>query len=224
MTEVLVSMAVINLNCLNYKMKFSFFFIFIYALFFSQTNLYKVDTLKIPHFSDFKSRSYYNSQDAKELLFYINESPKKYKMVFTFTHSCKPCREKFPTILSFQKQYKDKLDVFYLAEMYFQKDYGKTDRYLESINNSYPIFLVDDNPKNMNSKGKYEYISYDWTKEKMGKVYRYENYIQNLVPKHAYFGYSLIIIYDENNKPIYASTYNESHEEVFSKVKSILEN
>lgn len=188
----------------------------------AQTNVTKVDTLLNMDYSSLNSKVFYEVDDADKLKFYINTSEKKYKMVYTFTDWCKPCREKFPTILNFQKDFKESLDVFYVTDIYKNSGYTSTENYLRSINNTSPVFAITNRDKNKNNKGKYVYLIYDVEKNKEKKSDRYDFFIQQLVPKHWFYGYSLIIIYDQNDQVIYASTYNETNGQVFDKIQSIL--
>jgi hypothetical protein len=50
-----------------------------------------------------------------------------------------------------------------------------------------------------NAKGKFVYSFYNPEKKKETKADRYIFFTQNLAPKHSFYGYSLVIIYDENN-------------------------
>ena len=84
------------------------------------------------------------------------------------------------------------------------------------------IFSIGDDGKFKNEKGKYIYHVFNTKKGKNVKVGRYDYYIQNLIPKHEDYGYSLVILYDENNKPVYASTYNEETKDIFLKLENSL--
>lgn len=190
----------------------------------AQFKIIKVDTLKDSDFGQLEKNSFYQVDDASKLKYFINKSQKKYKMVYTFTDWCKPCREKFPKILDFEKEYKNDLDVFYLTDIYRESSYKSTDNYLKSIGCLSPVFTIIDNEKNKNKKGKYEYFVYNAEKKKDSKEDRYTFFTQNLAPKHWFYGYSLVVLYDENDKIVYASTYNETHQEVYNKIKSTIEN
>lgn len=200
---------------------------FIYCLLLSQIftaqfNIIKVDTLKDAEFGNLEKNSFYQVDDASKLRYFIKKSDKNYKIVYTFTDWCKPCREKFPKILDFEKEYKNNLDVFYLTDIYRDSSYKSTDNYLKSIGCLSPIFNITDNGKNKNKKGKYEYFVYNAEKKKETKEDRYTHFTQNLAPKHWYYGYSLVVLYDGNDEVVYASTYNETHQQVYDKIKSIL--
>ena len=62
---------------------------------------------------------------------------------------------------------------------------------------------------------------YNAEKKKETKEDRYTHFTQNLAPKHWYYGYSLVVLYDGNDEVVYASTYNETHQQVYDKIKSI---
>lgn len=185
--------------------------------------LHKIDTVKINHVNQLVEKEFYAATDAKELLYYIKNSDKKYKLVFTFTNWCKPCREMHPHILFLQKEFRN-AEFFYLTDIYNQRNYPETISYLKTLENSSPIFTIWDNEKNKNAKGKYEYFVYNPQKKKKVKDDRYIYFTQQLFPGHWYYGYSLVIVYDESNKPVYASTYKETDEEILRKVKAILSN
>lgn len=196
---------------------------FLFQILAAQSNVIKVDTLKDTDYSLLKNKAFYEVDDAAKLKFFINKSDKKYKMVYTFTDWCKPCREKFPKILTFERDFKEKLDVFYLTDIYRASSYKSTENYLSTINCTSPVFTVTDNDRNKNKKGKYEYFVYNAEKSKESKSDRYTFFTQNLAPGHWFYGYSLVIMYDQNDKVVYASTYNETHQQVYDKIKSILE-
>ena len=76
------------------KKYFLFIFLFQTGIIFAQYNYYKIDTLNFKKFDQLQNKSFYESTNSKQLLYYIKSSKKKFKLVFTFTYSCKPCREK----------------------------------------------------------------------------------------------------------------------------------
>lgn len=51
---------------------------------------------------------------------------------------------------------------------------------------------------------------------------RYDNFIQKVVPKHKYYGYSLFIVLDAENRVVYASTYKEEKQDVLAKMQQII--
>ncbi|WP_312079248.1 hypothetical protein [Chryseobacterium sp.] len=183
---------------------------------------YHVDTLTVQNFGKLKSESFYSTADAKDIEYYIKNTGKKYKLVYTFTDWCKPCREEHPKILSLEKENSSNLAVFYLTDIYDGRGFLSAEKYLREIGNSSPIFTIADNEKLKNEKGKYKYIVFDPKKKKDIKVNRYLYYTLKLVPGHQDYGYSLTILYDENNKPVYASTYHESSDEIIRKIKSVI--
>ena len=182
-----------------------------------------LDTIKYPNLSSLSPKNFYGT-NHKFLQHYINSSAKKYKMVFTFTEWCKPCREKHPEILKLQKDYDTTLDVFFVADIYTRSNLAKTAAYLTDIGNASPIFMLADELKNkVKGKDKYEYFLYSPEKGRKVKVDRYIYQMNMLVPTLKDYGYSLIILYDSTNKPIYASTYHETHDEILRKIKTLLD-
>jgi hypothetical protein len=116
------------------------------------------------------------------------------------------------------------VDVFYVTDIYRESSYASTDKYLKSIGCFAPVFCISDNDRYKNAKGKFVYSFYNPEKKKETKADRYIFFTQNLAPKHSFYGYSLVIIYDENNKVVYASTYNETHEQVYEQIRHFLGN
>ncbi len=206
----------------------NFFFLFI-LIFFSfvcsaqeRFNYYKIDTVQVNNLSTLKKRSFYQTNDSKELLFYIKNSDRKYKLIFTFTHWCKPCKVMHPKVLSL-KENKD-LDIFFLTDAYDGRDFLSTEKYLDEIGNVSPIFSLGDNSRFMNNRKKYDYFIYDPKKQKKVKVNRYDFFIQNLIPNHHDYGYSLLVLYNQKNQPVYASTFKETDEQIMKKIKAIIDN
>ncbi len=207
------------------KKPVTIFLLLLFSAVFGQHtfNYFKIDTLTSGNYTALKNESFYNTTEVSELLFYIKNSDKKYKLLYTFTDWCKPCREKHPTVLSLGKEFEN-LEVLFLTNIFSGRNFLSTEAYLKSIGNSSPIFSLGYNEKMKNSKGKYEYLLYNKVKKKNVKVDRYDYYIQNLVPGHQYYGYGLMILYDQNNRVVYASTYKETDEQVFSEIRRIISN
>ena len=199
--------------------------LFLFTFYFSQYQYqyFKVDTSAVKKYKNLKNESFYNTSDAKDLTFYIKNTDKKYKLVYTFTYWCKPCRENHPKILTFKKNYNN-VEIFYLTDLYDGREFLASEKYLKEIGNNSPIFSLTENEKMKTEKGKYKYTVFDSKKKKDVKVNRYLYYIQKLIPGHQDYGYSLIILYNENNKPVYASTYHETHKEIFDQIENVLKN
>ena len=189
----------------------------------AQQKIERLDTLKFKNKTQLQNNAFYLADDASILKYFIKASDKKFKMVYTFTDWCKPCREKFPQILQFENEFKEVADVFYVTDIYRESSYASTDKYLKSIGCIAPVFCIADNDAFKNAKGKFVYSVFNPEKKKDTKADRYTFFTQNLAPMHWFYGYSLVVIYDENNKVVYASTYNETHEQVYEKIRSILE-
>jgi len=190
----------------------------------AQQKIVRLDTSKVSSKNQLENNNFYLVDDASKLLYLMKSSDKKFKMVYTFTDWCKPCREKFPQILQFEKEFQQVVDVFYVTDIYRESSYTSTDKYLKSIGCFAPVFCISDNDRFKNAKGKFVYSVYNPEKKKETKADRYTFFTQNLAPKHWFYGYSLVIIYDENDKVVYASTYNETHEQVYEQIRHILGN
>lgn len=205
---------------------FSFLSLFFLSFFFGQNNFafqyYYTDTLIVKQTENLRNESFYQVKNAKDFFYYIKDSNKPYKLVFTFTHWCKPCKKMHPKILELEKSHKNNLQVFYLTDAYNGNDYKNTEKYLSKIGNYSPIFSIGSNEKMKDAKGKYNYYIFDKRRNKNVKVSRYDYFIHNLIPDHEKFGYSLVILYDQNNKPIYASTWEENDDEVIQKVIKLM--
>lgn len=199
--------------------------LFCFAFCFGQYDFkyYKADTLKLHSIETLEGKSFYQVSKAEDLLFYIKSSPKKYKLLFTFTNYCKPCVKIHPKILSL-KENNQNIELLFLTDVYKGSEFSATEKYLKNVGNLYPIFSLADDDDFKNSKGKYEYYVFNPQKKKSVKGNRYTHFTQQLVRHHWDFGYGLVVVYDQENKPIYASTYNETEENVLKKVTSIISN
>ncbi len=187
---------------------------------FSQ-NITLADTIKYNSFQDLEKKTFYGT-DYKNLKYYIRSSEKPYKLIFTFTDWCKPCREKHPSILEIEKKFKNKLDVIFVTDIYTQGNLVNTYQYLSEINNNASIFTIIDDKKFEVKKGKYKYFLFDNKKNKRVQVNRYEYTMNSLIPSLDDYGYSLVVLFDENDKVIYASTYYETKDEVLKKLNAFL--
>lgn len=84
----------------------------------AQQKIERLDTSKVSSKNQLENNNFYLVDDASKLLYLMKSSDKKFKMVYTFTDWCKPCREKFPQILQFEKEFQQVVDVFYVTDIY----------------------------------------------------------------------------------------------------------
>ncbi|MDY6026449.1 hypothetical protein [Bergeyella zoohelcum] len=163
--------------------------------------------------------------DHLDILTYIESRKTPYKLIYTFTSWCKPCKEEHPLVRAFEERYKDKLSVVYFMEIYDEKKYEYVDahKYLQDVQNTAPIFVMKNYPEFevKGKKNKYKYLVSD-AEGKMKRASRYWYLTQKLVPGHGLYGYGLMILYDEKNRVIYSSTYKETKEEIFAKLEKYI--
>lgn len=203
------------------KKMLTLFILLIANLYYNQENFLTVDTLSLKNNKDLLNSKIYKAND-REIKFLVKNSIKKFKMIYTYTYWCKPCREKFPKIQKIEKEYDEKLEVFYLNDIAKPSDIDGTFNYLKSIQLDKPIFTLWNDPKLKDENGKIKYKIYNPEKGKITNTNRYMYYTQKLLPNHQFYGYSLVLLYNEMNEIIYASTYKETDEEIINKIIEIL--
>lgn len=136
----------------------------------------------------------------------LKASNKKYTLIYTFGVWCSPCVEKLPKVLDLKKDFNNLTLLITTAE----KDYGKylwwTSNYFrENSYVNFPTFNVfSEFPKKGRSK-------------------KYNRFIQEIVPNHKDYGYSLLILIENNTgNVLFASTYNETPDYNFRTIKEYL--
>jgi len=147
------------------------------------------------------------SLSNNELTHLIKTFKKEKTLIYTFGWWCGPCVEKFPEILSLKEKYNDKIDLILLtAEKEDSKYLYLTNFYFENkFDVHFPTFNLSIDLKDSRLK-------------------RYKAFINRVVPGHIDYGYSLIILIDNNSESVlYASTYKETTENIFLKIEHILD-
>ncbi|MBS1572815.1 MAG: hypothetical protein JST62_10505 [Bacteroidetes bacterium] len=183
---------------------------------------FSVDTVTIKTTKNFEKGNFY-AVTAEQFKYYLHLSKKKYKIVYAFTNRCKPCMEKLPLIVNFAKENKDKLEMYYLTDLYSIPDFVTISNLMKSNGSEAYMYNILDDANNFNTqKNKYIYTIPSEKTGKPVKVDRYMYFTQKLAPKHKDYGYSLVLLYNEDSKLIYASTYLEKKEEVLGKLNSYL--
>ncbi len=170
------------------------------------------DTLKYAKYTDLNVQHIYAVRNA-EFSYFLRQSKKKYKLLYTFTYWCKSCRKHTPIVQKLQKKYADVLDVFWVTDMSDWYDVKKTLKYIKKIDNKNPILAISKDKNNKNPKTSF------WKKG----VTKYSYFTKNILPNVPdEYGYSLYVLFDENNKVIYSSTYHEDEKQREQKILSFL--
>lgn len=176
----------------------------------SQINLFSqntvtetIDTLNLLSYDELnKNVAYDINYDTFNFL--KDNNNKKMSLIYTYALWCKPCRETLPEILKIANNNKKNIDFYLILTESKSKEIQKAKKHLNSIENfDYPIFN----------------ISNEYSKK---VVKKYDHFIQNIIPGHKDYGLSLIILFNENGKPIYLSTYNETKVEKLETLKNKL--
>lgn len=193
------------------KKLFLFFTLFIFTIVSAQT---KYETLTITNYdsilkkldSENQNEIYnLNINDFKQL---VSKSAKPFTLVYTYGFWCSPCIKKLPLVLDFKQENDSQLQLLILTT---EKD---PSAYLNITNNEFnnlrnvhfPTFNISD----------------EFSSKKRKK---YDLFVQKIVPGHKDYGFSLLILLDnKTSKVIYASTYNETDDEIFSKLNSFILN
>ena len=110
-------------------------------------NYYRLDTVKIPKIKSLEKPNFY-AVTVDDFKYYMKQSTKKYHIVYTFTDHCKSCKVELPLVVSFGKQYENKIDIFYLSDLYSSKQMDKTYDMMKSAgSDSYVFNILDDKNK-----------------------------------------------------------------------------
>ncbi|MFA7686369.1 MAG: hypothetical protein WCY25_00730 [Moheibacter sp.] len=134
----------------------------------------------------------------------MKKTDRDYIYLYTFAWWCEPCIKKLPHVLNLKKDFDNLQLLIITTEQDDSKQLLLTKKYKnDKFNITFPIFNISDN-----------YSKRRWKK--------YDSFIQEVVPNHKDYGLSLSIILNKEREVIYASTYNESIEEEFQKIKEII--
>jgi len=178
----------------------------ILSFFFCYTNLTQgqneQQVNKIVDFSNvFQSNFNVYSLNKTEFETLISESEKSYHLVYSFATWCKPCLESLPKVL------------------YFIKNNPNVQLYILNIEKH-------DSKRQMDVKNflyeKYNYTSNTFTVSEeygKGKWKRYDTFINAIAPNHKEYGMSLFLLFSDKSNLIYASTYNETTDEILKLIE-----
>ncbi len=176
-----------------------FFFIQSFLFFGQESVVTKLDTTIYRDYNSLKANTMYSFND-RDFNYLAHKEGKKLKLVYTFALWCVPCKKMFPKILQVANKYRNDLQ-FYLVTM--ENNEKELNRLRLFYTNeklfARPAFNISNNVS-----GKY----YKNLRKK------YSAFVQAIVPEHKEYGLSLAILYNTENKVIYASTYNELMEDV----------
>jgi len=186
-----------------------FSIILISSLCFSQ-ELYQVKTItnysKLIEDLEKDSANVIYSLNKSELDNIVKQSHKKYTLIHSFAVWCVPCVEGLPEYVNFRNEMKDEV-LFLLLTMDKNKSAYLTNThedFVEKYHVNYPTFNISD-----------EYAK--------GKKKKYNHFIQLIVPNHKDYGMGIsILIRNEDQKVLYASTYKETKEEILEKIENII--
>lgn len=140
--------------------------------------------------------------NEKNLEYLLSNSKKEFKIIYTFGFWCRPCVEYLPSLLDFVNRRNDIELIILLSERDDSKNLLGNLNYFKKIKYNKPIFNISD--------------SYSPRPRR-----KYDNFIQSIIPGHSEYGYSLDILYNKKNEPIYSSTYNESAAERIEKITQL---
>ena len=186
-----------------------FSIILISSLCFSQ-ELYQVKTItnysKLIEDLEKDSANVIYSLNKSELDNIVKQSHKKYTLIHSFAVWCVPCVEGLAEYVNFRNEMKDEV-LFLLLTMDKNKSAYLTNThedFVEKYHVNYPTFNISD-----------EYAK--------GKKKKYNHFIQLIVPNHKDYGMGIsILIRNEDQKVLYASTYKETKEEILEKIENII--
>lgn len=175
-------------------------FLFIQSfLFFGQESVVtKLDTTIYKDYNSLKANTIYSFND-RDFDYLIRQKDKKLKLVYTFALWCGPCRKMLPKILRIANKYRNDLQFYLVTTENNEKELSQLRLFYKNEKLfARPAFNISNN------------IS--------GKYYKprrkYSAFVQAIAPGHKEYGFSLAILYNRENKIMYASTYNELMEDV----------
>lgn len=151
----------------------------------------KLDTMIYKDYNSLKANTIYSFND-RYFDYLIRQKDKKLKLVYTFDISCTPCQVMLPGILKIANEYKDNLDLYIITSKKQEKELERIKAFFKN-NSSFnrPLFNT------LNDKGNHKKTQREFLK----KIFPgYE--------KHQY-RLPLLILYNNENKAIYASNYDK---------------
>lgn len=126
----------------------------------------------------------------------------KFHLVYSFGTWCKPCVAFLPELLDWVKN-NPSVKLYILN---IEKDGNKK---LQRVKD----FLSEVHDFNANTF----MVSEEYGK---GRWKKYDAFVAEMAPGHKEYGMSLLLLYDKTEKLIYASTYNETNEEVLLRMSN----
>ena len=139
----------------------------------------------------------------------IGKDQSQYKLIYTFTDWCKPCREMMPQIITFIHENESKVSPYFVTDLRKERDQKYLSNYLNSINFEFPVYNILLESNIDDRKGKYVKTSYD-------------RFVQKLTKGHQNHGYGLILLFDNDSHLLYKSTYLENHDQIIQNIKKLI--
>lgn len=194
----------------EFIMKTKFILFLLIPFFGFSQELYQVKTIsnyeKLIADLDKDSVNVIYSLNKSELDNIIKQSNKKYTLIHNFAVWCAPCVENFPNFLELKRELNDNL-LFLILTTDKNKSAHLTNAHVdfrEKYNVNYPTFNISD-----------EYAK--------GTKKKYNSFIQLIAPNHKDYGMGIsILIRNEDQKVLYASTYKETKAEIIKKIKALV--
>jgi thiol-disulfide isomerase/thioredoxin len=184
-------------------MKKTYIYIFLFFCFGSleaQSTLKAKEILNTKDFvnelSSIKDVGVY-SIDSETILKLIKSSKKEFHVIYSFTTWCGPCREYLPMLLNYVENNNIELYILIIEKDNSKKLYNSKVFFDKMENFNKPIFCITSG-KSKNPKKKYF------------------EFVESIVPNHKEFGLSLNVLINNKGEVLYASTYNESKEEIIA--------
>ena len=183
----------------------------IFLIFFGILTTAQTQAFKLIGLSDFEivqKREVYGV-NAEVLQKKIGENQNKYKLIYTFTDWCKPCREMMPEIITFVQSNESTVSPFFVTDLRKERDQKYLSKYLTDINFEFPVYNILIESNIAGRKGKYVKTNYD-------------RFVQKLTNGHENYGYGLILLFDKESRLLYKSTYLENHDQIVQKIKKLI--
>ena len=139
----------------------------------------------------------------------IGKDQHHYKLIYTFTDWCKPCREMMPQIITFVNENKSTDSPYFVTDLRKERDEKYLSNYLYNINFEFPVYNILLESNIAERKGKYVKTNYD-------------RFVQKLTNGHENYGYGLILLFDKSSNLLYKSTYLENHDQIIQKIKKLI--
>jgi len=188
--------------------------IYIYSLLFfcfgiatAQTTLKAKEILNTENFvndlSSNKETEIY-SINSDTILKLIKTSKKEYHVIYSFTTWCGPCREYLPMLLDYVEKNNIELYILIIEKDASKKLYNSKVFFDKMENFNKPLYCITSG-ESKNPKKKY-----------------YE-FVDSIKPNHSEYGLSLNILFNNKGEVLYASTYNESKEEILKTLNQLIQ-